>query len=158
MSSFLYGLGRWAFRRRIAILVTWLTVLVLLGGLAAVGAKKFDESFSLPGTESRAVSNAVRPGPVSVRGGRSGCGRRSADDDRAPPAFAAIAPFLPVIPALRAVRAMVSGGSGTAAAVGLLLGWLLLAVSIIVLAVARRRMLPAPGSGVRPALVGSLLP
>jgi len=46
VSSYLYGLGRWAFRRRIPILVTWLTVLAVLGGLAAVGGKKFDESFS----------------------------------------------------------------------------------------------------------------
>ena len=62
----------------------------------------------------------------------------------APQAFATIAPFLPVNPALQGIRAMVSGGSGGPAAVGLLLGWLLLAVSISVLAVARQRMLPLP--------------
>jgi putative membrane protein len=61
----------------------------------------------------------------------------------APGAFAAIAPFLPVTPALHGLRAVVSGGNGGSAAVGVLLGWLLLAVSISVLAVARRRLLPA---------------
>jgi putative drug exporter of the RND superfamily len=59
VSSFLYGLGRWAFRRRVAILLTWLTVLVVLGGLAAVGGKNFDESFSLPGTESQTALDSL---------------------------------------------------------------------------------------------------
>jgi hypothetical protein len=49
--SFLYGLGGWAFRRRVAIGLTWLTVLAVLGGMAAVGSEKFDESFALPGTK-----------------------------------------------------------------------------------------------------------
>ena len=53
MSSFLYGLGGWVFRRRVAILLTWLTVLAVLGGAAAVGRGEFDESFSLPGTQSQ---------------------------------------------------------------------------------------------------------
>ncbi len=59
VSLLLYGLGRWAFRRRIAILVTWLTVLAVLGGLAAVGGKNFDESFSLPGTESQQALDSL---------------------------------------------------------------------------------------------------
>ena len=59
MSSFLYGLGRWAVRRRVAILVTWLTVLAVLGGLAAVGGSEFDESFSVPGTESQTALDSL---------------------------------------------------------------------------------------------------
>ena len=59
MSSYLYGLGRWAFRRRVALLVTWLTVLAVLGGLAAVGGGDFDESFDLPGTESQVALDSL---------------------------------------------------------------------------------------------------
>ena len=59
MSSYLYGLGRWAFRRRAALLVTWLTVLAVLGGLAAVGGGEFDESFDLPGTESQVALDSL---------------------------------------------------------------------------------------------------
>ena len=59
MSSYLYGLGRWAFRRRVALLVTWLTVLAVLGSLAAVAGGDFDESFDLPGTESQVALDAL---------------------------------------------------------------------------------------------------
>ena len=59
MSSYLYGLGRWAFRRRVALLVTWLTVLAALGGLAVVGGGNFDESFDLPGTESQVALDSL---------------------------------------------------------------------------------------------------
>ena len=73
----------------------------------------------------------------------------------APHTFGAIAPFLPLTPALQGVRAVVSGGSGGPAAMGLLLAWLLLAVSISVLAVARQRTLPAAMSTVRQIVAGS---
>lgn len=51
MSSFLYGLGRSAYRHRLRVVLAWLAVLVVLGGLSAVVSKGFDENFSLPGTE-----------------------------------------------------------------------------------------------------------
>jgi putative drug exporter of the RND superfamily len=59
VSSYLYGLGRWAFRRRVALLVTWLTVLAVLGGVAAVAGGDFDESFDLPGTESQVALDSL---------------------------------------------------------------------------------------------------
>ncbi len=59
MSSFLYGLGRAAYRRRIAVLLAWLGVLVVLGGLAGTFGGKLDESFSLPGTESQAALDSL---------------------------------------------------------------------------------------------------
>ncbi len=53
MSSFLYRLGRLAFRHRVRVLVIWLAVL-LLTGLAAVGlGRTFDNTFTLPGTSSQ---------------------------------------------------------------------------------------------------------
>jgi RND superfamily putative drug exporter len=59
VSSFLYGLGRAAYRRRIAVLVAWLSALVLLGGLALVVSDTFDENFSLPGTESQVALDSL---------------------------------------------------------------------------------------------------
>jgi putative membrane protein len=69
----------------------------------------------------------------------------------APALFVAAAPYLPLTPALQGVRALVSDGGSIGPAVGVLVGWLLLAVSISVLAVARRRILPAGGK-LAPAL------
>lgn len=61
----------------------------------------------------------------------------------APALFATIAPYLPLTPALQGVRALVSDGGGVGPAVGVLIGWLLLGISVSMLSVARRRMLPA---------------
>jgi len=53
VSSFLYRLGRAAFRHRVRVIGVWLAVLVV-AGLGAVGlGKSFDNSFSLPGTSSQ---------------------------------------------------------------------------------------------------------
>ena len=60
-----------------------------------------------------------------------------------PALVAAVAPYLPLTPALQGVRALVSDGGGVGPAVGVLVGWLLLGLSVSVLATARRRMLPA---------------
>ncbi|HZA71811.1 MAG TPA: YhgE/Pip domain-containing protein [Propionibacteriaceae bacterium] len=61
----------------------------------------------------------------------------------APALFAAVVPYLPLTPALQGIRALVSDGGGVGPAAGVLVGWLLLAISVSVLSVARRRMLPA---------------
>ena len=67
MSSFLYGLARSAYRRRGVVLLVWLTAAVLIGGFAAVAADKFQENFSLPGTESQsALDTLKRTFPQSV--------------------------------------------------------------------------------------------
>ncbi len=67
MSSFLYGLARSAYRRRGVVLAIWLTVAVLVGAFAAVAADKFQENFSLPGTESQAALDTLkRTFPQSV--------------------------------------------------------------------------------------------
>lgn len=59
MSSFLYGLGRAAFRHRRRVLAAWIAGFVLLGGLALVIGGKFDESFTLPGTESQTALDSL---------------------------------------------------------------------------------------------------
>ena len=70
----------------------------------------------------------------------------------APALFATIAPYLPLTPALQGVRALVSDGGGVGPAVGVLVGWLLLGLSVSVLSVARRRMLPAAAAIRRPLI------
>ncbi len=59
MSSFLYGLGRAAYRRRLAVLLAWLSVLVVVGGLALAISDEFDESFTLPGTEAQVALDSL---------------------------------------------------------------------------------------------------
>ncbi|HKH55540.1 MAG TPA: MMPL family transporter [Propionibacteriaceae bacterium] len=59
MSSFLYGLGRSAYRRRHLVLAAWLVALVVLGGLASAIRGEFDEKFSVPGTESQAALDSL---------------------------------------------------------------------------------------------------
>ncbi|MGI3784676.1 MAG: efflux RND transporter permease subunit [Janthinobacterium lividum] len=60
MSSFLYGLGRSAYRHRIRVVLAWLAVLVVLGGLSGVVSKGFDENFTLPGTESQTALDSLK--------------------------------------------------------------------------------------------------
>ncbi len=57
--------------------------------------------------------------------------------------FDVVRPFLPLTPALDGLRAIVTGGSGTGHAVGILLAWLVVAGAASVVAVIRARMLPA---------------
>ncbi|HLT60754.1 MAG TPA: MMPL family transporter, partial [Microlunatus sp.] len=59
MSSMLYRLGRYAARRRIAMLITWLVVLAAVGGTAGLIGKSFDDAFTLPGTESQAALDSL---------------------------------------------------------------------------------------------------
>lgn len=60
--------------------------------------------------------------------------------------FDVVRPFLPMTPALDGLRAIVTGGSGTGHAVGVLLAWLVVGAAASVIAVVRRRMVPA-GAG-----------
>ncbi len=59
MSSFLYALAHGAIRRKLAVLIAWLAVLVVLGGAAATFGKSFDNSFTLPGTESQQALDSL---------------------------------------------------------------------------------------------------
>jgi putative membrane protein len=52
-------------------------------------------------------------------------------------------PYLPITPALEGIRAIVTGGSA-GSQVGVLLGWLVIGAAASVIAIARRRMAPAP--------------
>lgn len=49
MSSYLYDLGRWCFRRHRRVLALWLIALVALGGAAGLLGGKYNDNFDIPG-------------------------------------------------------------------------------------------------------------
>ncbi|WP_171166750.1 MMPL family transporter [Streptomyces sp. I05A-00742] len=53
MATFLYKLGRLAFRRRWYVALIWVVLLGLAGAGAATASKSTDDSFSIPGTEAQ---------------------------------------------------------------------------------------------------------
>ncbi|MGW1199235.1 MMPL family transporter [Streptomyces sp. NPDC002536] len=53
MATFLYKLGRLAFRRRWYVALIWVTLLALAGTGAATASKATNDSFSIPGTEAQ---------------------------------------------------------------------------------------------------------
>lgn len=60
MSSFLYRLGRWCFRHGGRVLVGWVVLLALVGGVGAATMGKFNNSFDLPGTQSQDALDQLR--------------------------------------------------------------------------------------------------
>jgi putative drug exporter of the RND superfamily len=53
MSSYLYRLGHWAFRRRWVVLGFWLGLLVAVGVVSQAVKKDTNDAFNVPGTESQ---------------------------------------------------------------------------------------------------------
>jgi putative drug exporter of the RND superfamily len=53
MSSYLYRLGHWAFRRRWLVLAFWLALLVAIGAISQAVKKDTNDAFNVPGTESQ---------------------------------------------------------------------------------------------------------
>jgi putative drug exporter of the RND superfamily len=53
VSSVLYSLGRWAADARRLVVVGWLLVLAVVGGISGVVYQGFDNSITIPGTESQ---------------------------------------------------------------------------------------------------------
>jgi RND superfamily putative drug exporter len=46
------ALARWCFRRRFIVIGLWVAALIVLGGLSRAAGDQYNDSFSLPGTES----------------------------------------------------------------------------------------------------------
>ena len=53
MSSYLYRLGHWAFRRRWLVLAFWIALLVAVGVTSQAVKKDTNDAFNVPGTESQ---------------------------------------------------------------------------------------------------------
>ncbi|WP_406437136.1 MMPL family transporter [Streptomyces sp. NBC_01613] len=59
MSTFLYRLGRFSYRRKWTVIIGWLVVLCALGAAAATLMKPFTSSTSIPGTEAQKASDVL---------------------------------------------------------------------------------------------------
>lgn len=59
MSSFLYSLGQFCFRRRGIVLISWVLILGVIGGAAAMFSRGFEDSFTIPGTESQEALDSL---------------------------------------------------------------------------------------------------
>ncbi|GGQ62923.1 MMPL family transporter [Couchioplanes azureus] len=59
MATYLYRLGRFAFRRRALVLTMWLALLAVLGVGAATLSGPTAESFSIPGTEAQQAQDLL---------------------------------------------------------------------------------------------------
>ena len=74
MGRFLYALGRWSFRRRWIVVVTWLVAAIALGGSSAALNKGFNDVFEIPGTPSEAAAASLmknfpdQPNPLEAAG------------------------------------------------------------------------------------------
>ncbi|MCT2356768.1 MMPL family transporter [Brevibacterium casei] len=60
MSTFLYALGRRAFRQPLRFVALWLVILGLVAAGVAAFAKDFDDDFTLPGSEAQTALDAMR--------------------------------------------------------------------------------------------------
>lgn len=91
MSSLLYQLGRWALRARRLVVVGWVVVLVVVGGVAAVVMRGLDNEVSIPGTEANQALDRLAATFPQVSGTSAQVvviaqpgGRIAADELRAP--------------------------------------------------------------------------
>ncbi|MCI2266103.1 MMPL family transporter [Sediminivirga luteola] len=69
MSSFLYRLGRRCFRYRKTVLASWVLVLAIVGAVAGLFSKGFDNTFTLPGSPSQEALDDLNRTFPEVGGG-----------------------------------------------------------------------------------------
>ncbi|GAA1939673.1 MMPL family transporter [Kitasatospora viridis] len=71
MSTYLFRLGRWAFRHRRAVLGAWLAVAVLAVALATASGGKTNDTFTIPGTESQRTTDLLKRTLPALAGGQT---------------------------------------------------------------------------------------
>ena len=75
------ALARWCFRHRLAVIAAWVLVLVGLGALSQAVKSDYNNSFSLPGTDSTTAQQLLakpsrpRPATPTRSSGRSAAAR-----------------------------------------------------------------------------------
>ncbi|MFI5527312.1 MMPL family transporter [Kitasatospora sp. NPDC051853] len=69
MAARLYGLGRWAIRRRGSVVAVWLLVLAVVGGLGATLHGKPSTEFTVPGIESQQAQDLLEHRFPTASGG-----------------------------------------------------------------------------------------
>lgn len=71
MSTYLYGLARFTFRRRRWILAVWLAVAAGMIVLATVSGGKTNDNFTIPGTESQETADLLAQKMPALNGGQT---------------------------------------------------------------------------------------
>ncbi|QMU71126.1 MMPL family transporter [Streptacidiphilus sp. P02-A3a] len=71
MSTYLFTLARWAFRRRRLVLGLWLLAAVVAIVLAVASGGKTDNTFTVPGTESQQAADLLKAKLPALGGGQT---------------------------------------------------------------------------------------
>ncbi|MBF9073590.1 MMPL family transporter [Streptacidiphilus fuscans] len=71
MSTYLFQLGRWAYRHRRIVLGVWLAVAVLAVVLATASGGKTNDTFTIPGTESQRTTDLLKRTLPALAGGQT---------------------------------------------------------------------------------------
>jgi RND superfamily putative drug exporter len=71
LSSYLYRLARFAFRRRRLVLAVWLAAAIAAIALAQASGGKTNDNFTIPGTEAQNASNVLTAKLPAFSGGQS---------------------------------------------------------------------------------------
>ena len=69
MSVYLYRLARWCFRRRWAVLGTWLVAVIATVVIAQASGGKTSDTFTIPGTEAQRVVSVLQQKLPAASGG-----------------------------------------------------------------------------------------
>ncbi|MFJ2959830.1 MMPL family transporter [Streptomyces sp. NBC_00669] len=71
MSSYLYRLARFSYRRRVLVLVLWLVAAIAAVTIAQVSGGKTNDDFTIPGTEAQKASDVLSAKLPAFSGGQS---------------------------------------------------------------------------------------
>ncbi|MDT4909879.1 MAG: putative drug exporter of the superfamily, partial [Pseudonocardiales bacterium] len=71
MSSYLYRLALFAFRRRRLVLAVWLAAAIAAIAIAALSGGKTNDNFTIPGTEAQNAANVLSAKLPAFSGGQS---------------------------------------------------------------------------------------
>ncbi|MDX6228681.1 MAG: putative drug exporter of the superfamily, partial [Frankiales bacterium] len=71
MSSYLYRLARFAFRRRRLVLAVWLAAAIAAIAIAQLSGGKTNDNFTIPGTEAQNAANVLSAELPAFGGGQS---------------------------------------------------------------------------------------
>src|ERR1700761_5914541 len=69
MARALYAVGRWAVRHRGRVVLAWLALLVVVGGLGVALHGQLSSVFTVPGTESQNAQNLLQQRFPAAAGG-----------------------------------------------------------------------------------------
>ncbi|MBW4095501.1 MAG: MMPL family transporter [Acidobacteria bacterium] len=69
MASLLYRLGRFSFRRRWLVIVTWAIVVAVVGGAAGIFHGTMSNNFTIPGTETQQMADKLAKDLPKAAGG-----------------------------------------------------------------------------------------